>query len=62
VAGALEQGRALLLSGLNRHVGDAIDLSARVRSVAVNGVYVTRDNIVVRAEATGRAGVAVHQR
>jgi hypothetical protein len=62
VAGALEQGRALLLSGLNRHVGDAMDLSARVRSVAVNGVYVTRDNIVVRAEATGRAGVAVHQR
>jgi hypothetical protein len=33
-----------------------------VDSVAVKGLYVTRDALVVRAEATGQAGVAVKQR
>jgi hypothetical protein len=30
--------------------------------VAVKGLYVTRDGLVVRAEATGRARVSVKQR
>ena len=58
---ALEKGRELLLSGLNRKLGDAVTLSATVDSVAVKGLYVTRDALVVRAEATGEAGVAVKQ-
>jgi hypothetical protein len=59
---ALAKGRELLLEGLNRKLGDAVTLSATVDSVAVNGLYVTRDVLVVRAEATGQARVAVKQR
>ena len=59
---ALDKGRELLLSGLNRKLGDAVTLSATVDSVAVKGLYVTRDALVVRAEATGQARVAVKQR
>jgi hypothetical protein len=59
---ALTKGRELLLSGLNRKLGDAVTLSATVDSVAVKGVYVTRDALIVRAEATGQAGVEVKQR
>jgi hypothetical protein len=59
---ALAKGRELLLSGLNRKLGDAVTLSATVDSVAVKGLYVTRDALVVRAEATGQAGFAVKQR
>src|SRR5215218_3284577 len=59
---ALDKGRELLLSGLNRKLGDAVTLSATVDSVAVKGLYVTRDALLVRAEATGQAGVAVKQR
>ena len=59
---ALAKGRELLLSGLNRKLGDAVTLSATVDSVAVKGLYVTRDALVVRAEATGEAGVSVKQR
>jgi hypothetical protein len=59
---ALAKGRELLLSGLNRKLGDAVTLSATVDSVAVKGLYVTRDALVVRAEATGQARVAVKQR
>ena len=59
---ALAKGRELLLSGLNRKLGDAVTLSATVDSVAVKGLYVTRDALVVRAEATGKAGFAVKQR
>lgn len=59
---ALAKGRELLLSGLNRKLGDAVTLSATVDSVAVKGLYVTRDALIVRAEATGEAGVAVKQR
>lgn len=59
---ALDKGRSLLLEGLNRKLGDVVTLSGTVDSVAVRGLFVTRDGIVVRAEATGRAGVAVKQR
>jgi len=59
---ALRKGRALLTSGLNRKLGDAVTLGADVDSVAVKGLYVTRDGLVVRAEALGRARVSVKQR
>jgi hypothetical protein len=59
---ALRKGRALLTSGLNRKLGDAVTLAADVDSVAVKGLYVTRDGLVVRAEALGRARVSVKQR
>ena len=62
VASALERGRSLLLEGLNRKIGDAVTLSATVDSVAVRGIFVTRDGMLVRAEASGRAGVSVKQR
>ncbi|MES2177822.1 MAG: DUF4403 family protein [Gemmatimonadota bacterium] len=60
-AGALSKGRALLLEGLNRKIGDAVTLSGTVDSVAVRSVFVTRDGMVVRAEAAGRAGMTVKQ-
>ena len=60
-APALARGRELLLAGLNRKLGDAVTLSAKVDSVAVRGLYVTRDGIVVRAEAAGRASMSVRQ-
>jgi hypothetical protein len=47
---------------LNRKLGDAVTLGADVDSVAVKGLYVTRDGLVVRAEALGRARVSVKQR
>jgi hypothetical protein len=59
VQDALAKGRALLHEGLNRRIGDAVTLSATVDSVAVKGLYVTLDGVVVRAEAMGRAAVAV---
>ena len=59
---ALDRGRALLVEGLNRKIGDALTLSATVDSVAERGLFVTRDGLIVRAEATGRAGVSVRQR
>jgi hypothetical protein len=59
---ALERGRSLLMAGLNRKIGDAMTLNASVRSVAVRGLFVTRGGIVVRGDATGKAGVAVRQR
>jgi hypothetical protein len=59
VASVLAHGRGLLLEGLNRKIGDAMTISATVDSVAVRGLYVTLDGLVVRAEATGRAKVAV---
>ncbi|MDB4884110.1 MAG: hypothetical protein JWL95_2876 [Gemmatimonadetes bacterium] len=60
-APALAKGRELLLSGLNRKLGDAVTLSATVDSVAVKGVFVTREGVMLRAEATGQARVAVKQ-
>ncbi len=62
VAPALDRGKALLLEGLNRKIGNVLTLSATVDTVSVRGVYVTRAGIVVRAEAKGQAGVAVKQR
>ena len=59
---ALSKGRELLLSGLNRKLGDAVTLSATVDSVAVKGLFVTPDGVLLRAEATGQARVAVKQR
>jgi hypothetical protein len=58
----LEKGRALLMSGLNRKLGDAVTIAAEVDSVGVKGLYVTRDGLVVRADASGRAWVSVQQR
>jgi hypothetical protein len=58
----LAHARELLLQGLNRKLGDAVTLSATVDSVAVRGLAVTRDGLVVRAEASGRASMAVRQR
>jgi hypothetical protein len=59
VAAVLARGRGLLLEGLNRTIGDAMTISATVDSVAVRGLYVTLDGVVIRAEALGRARVAV---
>ena len=59
VVPALGTGRAMLLSGLNRTIGNTLMLRARVDSVAVRGLYVTRAGIVVRAEASGHASAAV---
>jgi hypothetical protein len=56
---ALAKGRALLLSGLNRQIGSALTLRAQVDTVGVTGLYVTRSGIVVRADASGKASVAV---
>jgi len=57
----LERGKSLLTDGLNRKLGDAVTLSARVDSVDVAGMYVTQSGIVVRAVATGSAGMQVRQ-
>ena len=62
VSPVLARGRALLLEGLNRKIGDALTLSATVDSVAVRGLFVTRDGLTVRVEAKGQAGVSVKQR
>ncbi len=59
---ALDRGRALLLEGLNRKIGDALTLTATVDSVSERGLFVTRDGLIIRAEATGRAGVSVKQK
>ena len=56
---ALARGRALLLSGLNRRIGRAVLLQGTVSSVALRALYATRAGLVVRAEATGQAAVAV---
>lgn len=61
-APAVDRGRDLLRQGLNRRIGDAMKLSAKIDSVSVTGLYVTRDGLVVRGEAMGRAGVSVVQR
>jgi hypothetical protein len=61
-APAIDRGRELLSQGLNRRIGDAMTLSAKIDSVSVTGLYVTRDGLIVRGEAVGRAGVSVTQR
>ncbi|CAN5386320.1 DUF4403 family protein [soil metagenome] len=60
-APVLARGKSLLLEGLNRKIGDALTMTATVDSVAVLGLFVTRDGLVVRAEARGQAGVSVKQ-
>lgn len=57
----LDTGRSLLSNGLNRKLGDAVTLSAQVDSVDVAGIYVTGPGIVIRAVATGNAGLKVKQ-
>jgi hypothetical protein len=57
----INAGRALLAAGLNRKLGDAVTLSATIDSVDVGGIYVTAPGIVVRAIATGNAGMQVRQ-
>lgn len=57
----LDRGRDLLSAGLNRKLGDAVTLSAHVDSVDVAGLYVTSPGIVIRALATGDAGMRVRQ-
>jgi hypothetical protein len=59
VAPVLDRGRAILTAGLNRTLGTAITLSAKVDSVEVRDLYVRRPGIIVRAAAHGRAKVAV---
>lgn len=61
VAPALARGRELLLDGLNRKLGDAVTLSATVDTVAVRGIAVTRDGVVIQAEARGQGRMAVRQ-
>ena len=58
----ISKGRALLTAGLNRKLGDAVTLSATVDSVDVAGIYVTAPGIVIRAVATGNAGMQVRQK
>ncbi len=56
---ALERGRQLLLSGLNRRIGSAVVLQATVGALTLRALYATRGGLIVRAEATGAAQVAV---
>jgi len=58
----LDKGKSLLMDGLNRKLGDAVTLSAQVDSVAVEAIYVTSPGIVIRAVATGNAGMQVQQK
>jgi len=62
VSEAIDKGKEMLLIGLNRKIGDAMTLGATVDSVAVKGLFVTKNGLIVRGEATGQARVAVHQR
>ena len=57
----LARGRSLLLEGLNRKIGSALTMTATVDSVAVLGLFVTSDGLVVRAEVHGQAFVSVKQ-
>jgi hypothetical protein len=57
----LDRAKSLLASGLNRKLGSAVTLSAQIDSVDVAGIYVTAPGIVVRAVATGNAGMQVQQ-
>ena len=59
VAPVLDRGRQLLTTGLNRTIGGALVLSAKVDSVEVRDLYVRRPGIIVRAAARGKAKVAV---
>lgn len=57
----LTAGKSLLTDGMNRKLGDAVSLSAKIDSVDVVGIYVAKQGIVVRAIAIGNAGMQVQQ-
>jgi hypothetical protein len=58
----LDRGKELLTTGLNRTIGTALTMTAKVDSVAVHDLYVRRPGIIVRAAAMGSAKVAVNQK
>jgi hypothetical protein len=58
---ALDQGKSLLIAGLNRTIGGVMTISAHVDSVAAIGLRVTKTGITVRAGAYGTATVSVKQ-
>ena len=62
LAPALDRGRELLLSGLNRTIADVLTLSATVDTVSVHGLYVTQAGLVVQAGASGHARASVRQK
>jgi hypothetical protein len=62
VAPVLERGKTLLTRGLNRKIGRLVTLEATVDTVTVEGLYVTRGGVVVRAGASGKAAVSVRER
>lgn len=57
----LDAGKSLLTEGMNRKLGDNVTLSAKIDSVDVASIYVTKQGIVVRAIAIGNAGMQVQQ-
>ena len=59
---ALQQGKSLLLNGLNRTIGDVMTIESRVDSVSALGLRVTRSGITIRAGAYGTATVSVKQK
>jgi len=61
VVPALVQGRELLEQGLNRTF-DGVSTSARVDSVAVSGIFVTRGGLLVRVGAAGKARVVIREK
>jgi hypothetical protein len=57
-----DQGKALVLKGINRTIKDQVTLAGTVDSVAILGLYVLRSGLLVRATADGDARVAVRPR
>ncbi|MDB4877862.1 MAG: hypothetical protein JWM41_4308 [Gemmatimonadetes bacterium] len=62
VAPVLDRGKSLLVNGLNRTIGGVMTLSAKVDSVSVVGLRVTKPGLLVNAGAWGRARVTVRQK
>lgn len=61
IAPVLGQGKSLLLDGLNRTIGGVMTIKSTVDSVAVDGLYVTKAGLLVRAHAFGNSRVAVRR-
>jgi hypothetical protein len=59
IAPVLDRGKALLVDGLNRTIGGVMTIKTTVDSVAVDGLYVTRSGLLVRARALGKSRVVV---
>jgi hypothetical protein len=57
-----DQGKELVLKGLNRTIKDQVNLTGTVDSVAVLALYVRRHSLLVRATADGDARVRVKPR